>query len=183
MIAHRRPTNHAAHRLFIDLEEVSLKLEVRAIAGKSSWAQLGDLRRSIHAAAGRAGEELAQYSARTRRRSLSSNVRYYLALRDFEPVGHVGLLSVGRTGMIVDLAVRPDLRGAGMGRTLIRRMVERSRGLGHDLTCIVYEDRPELHRLLKRAGFESSARFVSHVARVHAPRTQDKGASASAGEA
>ena len=140
------------------------EVDVRAIAGKSGWTLLGEVRRNMLAAEGRAGEELEQYAALTRRRSVSSNVRFYLAMVDFEPVGHVGLLSLGRTGMLVDLAVRPDLRGSGYGRAIIRKMVAQSRAVGHDLTCAVHDDRPGLARLAARMGFEPAVRFVSHMA-------------------
>ena len=89
------------------------RVEVRGIAEKSAWGQFSELRREILAAQGHTGEELDQMAALARRRSLSSNVRYYLALLDFEPVGHIGLLSIGRTGMLLDLAVRPDRRRSG----------------------------------------------------------------------
>ena len=140
-------------------------VEVRGIAEKSGWARFSELRRHIQAAEGRAGEELAQYTTLARRRSVSSNVRFYLALLEFEPVGHVGLLSVGRTGMIVDLAVKEERRGMGLARGMIRKMVEQSRSLGHDLTCVVHEDREEPARLLAGMGFEPAARFVSYLSR------------------
>ena len=141
------------------------RVEVRGIAEKSAWARFSELRREIQAAEGRSGQELEQYTALARRRSLSSNVRFFLAMVEFEPVGHVGLLSVGRSGMIVDLAVRPDHRGKGVARAMIARMVELSRGLGHDLTCTVHDDRPEPTRLLESMGFRPSTHFVSHLAR------------------
>ena len=136
-------------------------VEVRGIAEKSAWAQFSALRRRIQAEGGRSGEELEQYAALARRRSLSSNVRFYLALLEFEPVGHIGLLSVGRTGMIVDLAVRADHRGTGIARTMIRKMVEQSRKLGHDLTCVVHDEQPQLARLVSGMGFDPGARFLS----------------------
>ena len=143
---------------------------VRGIAEKSRWAQCSGLRRRIEAAGGRSGEELEQYAALARRRSLSSNVRFYLALEDFNPVGHVGLLSVGRTGMIVDLAVAPERRGSGIAQAMVGKMVERSRNLGHDLTCIVHDDVPGAADPLAGMGFEPSARFVSYVLRRPASR-------------
>lgn len=146
-------------------DEPNPSVEVRGIAEKSAWARFRELRRRIQAAEGRSGEELDQYSTLARRRSLSSNVRFYLALLEFEPVGHVGLLSVGRTGMLVDLAVKPERRGMGLARAMILKMVEQSRSLGHDLTCVVHDDRENLARLLSGMGFEPSARFVSYLSR------------------
>jgi ribosomal protein S18 acetylase RimI-like enzyme len=90
-------------------------------------------------------------------------VRYYLALLDFEPVGHIGLLSVGRTGMLVDLAVRPDRRRNGLARAMIRKMVEQSRSLGHDLFCVVHENRKDLNGLFQSMGFEPASTYTSYV--------------------
>jgi len=139
-------------------------LDIRGIAVKSAWAAFSDLRRTLQAADGKSGEQLDQSAGIGRRRSLSSNVRYYLALLRFDPVGHVGLLSAGRTGMVVDVAVHPDRRGQGIGRAMLRAMAERSRHLGHDLTCTLHDDAPEAARLAASAGFEPVARFVSHLA-------------------
>ena len=139
------------------------RVEVRGIAEKSTWTQFSQLRREILAAEGHAGEELDQRSALVRRRSLSSNVRYYLALLDFEPVGHIGLVSIGRTGMLVDLAVRPDRRRSGLARALIRRMVEHSKSLGHDMVCAVHEQREDLSSLFQSMGFEPTATYTSYI--------------------
>ena len=151
----------AVHESSLHGERVT-GVEVRGIAEQSAWTQFSELRREILTDAGHSGEELEQLATLIRRRSLSSNVRYYMALQDFEPVGHVGLLSVGRTGMLVDLAVRPQRRGAGLGRALIRRMVETSREQGHDFACVVYDDEPRLNALFTGTGFERAARFTSH---------------------
>jgi ribosomal protein S18 acetylase RimI-like enzyme len=139
------------------------RVEVRGIAEKSTWGQFSELRREILAAEGMGGEELDQLAALVRRRSLSSNVRYHLALLDFEPVGHIGLLSIGRTGMLVDLAVRPERRRCGLARALIRKMVEQSRTLGHDLSCVVYEDREDLGALFRTTGFEAVSTYTSYT--------------------
>jgi ribosomal protein S18 acetylase RimI-like enzyme len=139
-------------------------VELRGIADKSAWASFGELRRVIHSFDGKTGEQLDQFAGLGRRRSLSSNVRYYLALLRFEPVGHVGLLSAGRAGMVVDLAVRPDQRGHGIARTMLARMAAQSRQLGHDLTCVLHDDRPEAARLASTMGFEAAVRFVSYLA-------------------
>lgn len=148
--------------------EPNRKVEIRGIAEKSAWGQFSSLRRQIQADGGRSGEELEQYAALVRRRSLSSNIRFYLALQEFEPVGHVGLLSVGRTGLVVDLAVRTDRRGQGIGRAMLRKMVEQSRSLGHDLTCLLYDESERLESLVSRMGFEPGARFVSYLRRAKA---------------
>jgi GNAT superfamily N-acetyltransferase len=139
------------------------RVEVRGIAEKSTWGQFSELRREILAAEGMAGEELDQLAALVRRRSLSSNVRYYLALLDFEPVGHIGLLSIGRTGMLVDLAVRPERRRSGLARALIRKMVEQSRTLGHDLSCLVHEEREDLCALFETSGFEPAYTYTAYT--------------------
>jgi len=139
-------------------------VEIRGIAVKSAWTAFNDLRRTLQAAEGKSGEQLDQSAGFGRRRSLSSNVRYYLALLRFDPVGHVGLLAAGRTGMVVDVAVHPDRRGQGIGRAMLRAMAERSRQLGHDLTCALHDDSPEAARLAASAGFEPVTRFVSHLA-------------------
>ena len=110
-----------------------------------------------------AGEGLERVAEGARRRSVSSNVRYYLALLDFEPVGHIGLLSVGSTGMLVDLAVRPDRRRSGLARAMIRKMVEQSRSLGHDLFCVVHENRKDLNGLFQSMGFEPASTYTSYV--------------------
>jgi ribosomal protein S18 acetylase RimI-like enzyme len=139
-------------------------VEIRGIAVKTAWAAFNDLRRTLQAAEGKSGEELDQAAGFGRRRSLSSNVRYYLALIRFDPVGHIGLLAAGRTGMVVDVAVHPERRGQGIGRAMLRAMAERSRHLGHDLTCTLHDDSPEAARLAASAGFEPVSRFVSHLA-------------------
>jgi predicted N-acetyltransferase YhbS len=145
--------------------DVDRKVVVRAIADASAWAEFRSLRRRIQAVEGRAAQELEQQATLARRRGGSSNMRFYLALTEFEPVGHVGLLSVGRTGLIVDLAVLPERRRKGTARAMIRRMVEQSRELGHDLTCVIHDDRPELAGLFAGQGFSPSARFISWLAR------------------
>ncbi len=143
--------------------DVHARVQVRGIAEKSAWGKFSQLRRDILAAEGHTGEELDQLAAVARRRSLSSNVRYYLALLDFEPVGHIGLLSIGRTGMLVDLAVRPDRRRSGLARAMIRKMVEQSRSLGHDLFCVVHENREDLTSLFQSMGFEPASTYTSYV--------------------
>jgi len=47
---------------------------------------------------------------------------------------------------------------------MLRAMAERSRHLGHDLTCTLHDDSPEAARLAASAGFEPVTRFVSHLA-------------------
>lgn len=141
------------------------RVEVRGIAEKSTWAQFSQLRREILAAEGHTGVELDQRAALVRRRSLSSNVRYYLALLDFDPVGHIGLVSIGSSGMLVDLAVRPDRRRSGLAQALIRKMVDHSRNLDHDMSCVVYEDREDLSKLFQSMGFEPAANYTSYISR------------------
>jgi ribosomal protein S18 acetylase RimI-like enzyme len=87
-------------------------------------------------------------------------------MQEFEPVGHVGLLSVGRTGMIVELAVSPEHKGRGIAREMVRKMVEQSRSLGHDLTCTVHEDDAETAARFTNMGFEPAVRFRAYRSRT-----------------
>ena len=63
----------------------------------------------------------------------------------------------------MDLAVRPERRRCGLARALIRKMVEQSRTLGHDLSCLVHEEREDLCALFDTAGFEPVSTYTSYV--------------------
>ncbi|HEY3318586.1 MAG TPA: tRNA (adenosine(37)-N6)-threonylcarbamoyltransferase complex transferase subunit TsaD [Coriobacteriia bacterium] len=71
-------------------------------------------------------------------------------------VGFAGLMQNLTDGHILDLAVRPDARGLGIGRALISALVERAAGLG--ILRMTLEVRPSnsvARALYEEAGFHS----------------------------
>ncbi len=79
-----------------------------------------------------------------------------LATEDGEPVGSVVMLRTGMKGYIPEnvllyVAVRPDMRGRGVGGRIIRRALEEAEG---DVKLHVEYDNPA-KRLYERIGFTS----------------------------
>ena len=79
-----------------------------------------------------------------------------LARRDGEPVGSVVMLRTGMKGYIPEnvllyVAVRPDMRGQGVGGEIIRRALEEAEG---NVKLHVEYDNPA-KRLYERIGFTS----------------------------
>jgi GNAT superfamily N-acetyltransferase len=79
-----------------------------------------------------------------------------LAEEDGEPVGSVVMLRTGMKGYIPEnvllyVAVRPDMRGRGVGGRIIRRSLEEAEG---DVKLHVEYDNPA-KRLYERIGFVS----------------------------
>ena len=79
-----------------------------------------------------------------------------LAEEDGEPVGSVVMLRTGMKGYIPEnvllyVAVRPDMRGRGVGGRIIRRSLEAAKG---DVKLHVEYDNPA-KRLYERIGFTS----------------------------
>ncbi len=74
-------------------------------------------------------------------------------------VGFGGLMQNLTDGHILDLAVRPDSRGRGVGRALVSALIERAVELGiHRMTLEVRPSNGVAQRLYEEAGFVSVGR-------------------------
>jgi RimJ/RimL family protein N-acetyltransferase len=81
------------------------------------------------------------------------------AFRDAEPVGIVGLaIEQGRKkahkGLIVGMYVRPDARGAGIGRRLMEAVIELARHRVELVQLTVVRDNENARRLYASLGFQ-----------------------------
>ncbi len=89
--------------------------------------------------------------------------RAYVARRGARVLGMVSVLRVvstaegGPAGLLEDLVVRPEARGAGIGAALLAFAVERSRASGLlRLTLLTDRGNRRAQRLYRKAGFKSS---------------------------
>jgi GNAT superfamily N-acetyltransferase len=89
--------------------------------------------------------------------------RAYVARRGARVLGMVSVLRVvstaegGPVGLLEDLVVRPEARGAGLGAALLAFAVERSRASGLlRLTLLTDRGNRRAQRLYRRAGFKPS---------------------------
>lgn len=95
-----------------------------------------------------------QFEAQDRHyRTQYADVSYDVVLVDGEPAGR---LYVGRWPgelRIVDVALLPQARGAGVGTRLLRRLLDEAAATGRSVTIHVEPANPAL-RLYERLGFE-----------------------------
>ena len=89
--------------------------------------------------------------------------RIYVARRGARVLGMVSVQRVtstaegGAAGLLEDLVVRPDSRGAGVGAALLAFAIERSRAEGLlRLTLLTDGDNRRARALYRRAGFVAS---------------------------
>lgn len=89
--------------------------------------------------------------------------RVYVARRGARVLGMVSVLRVvstaegGPAGLLEDLVVRPEARGAGIGAALLAFAVERSRAAGLlRLTLLTDRGNRRAQRLYRAAGFKPS---------------------------
>ena len=71
-------------------------------------------------------------------------------------------------GMMVDgIAVRPELRGAGIGRALIEALSHEARRRGYQALCLdVIDENLRARALYQRLGFEVTGRRTSRLTRL-----------------
>ena len=97
------------------------------------------------------------WSREMMREELTADHRYYVALVDPESDeirGYAGLLTVGPEGDVQTIAVVPEARGGGHGRTLMRALLgEAARRGVRDVFLEVRADNPVAQRLYADLGF------------------------------
>ncbi|MBE0476491.1 MAG: tRNA (adenosine(37)-N6)-threonylcarbamoyltransferase complex transferase subunit TsaD [Coriobacteriia bacterium] len=79
--------------------------------------------------------------------------------RDGEVVGYGGVMAVGEDGHLMNLALRSDVRGRGLGLALLSHLIEASVALGvRRLTLEVRPSNAAAAALYERAGFSVAGR-------------------------
>ncbi len=85
-----------------------------------------------------------------------------LALRDGKAVGHAGVLTSGEVGFIDDVYVIEPMRGRGLGRVMLNRVMESCRrGLLRHVMLAVAPDNVIAQRLYASFGFVKIGRFIT----------------------
>ncbi len=101
------------------------------------------------------------WSAETWWAELAQTGRRYVVLPGDgagEVVAYAGVSVVGAQGDVMTVAVTPSLQGNGIGRLLVRRLVEDAAGLGASrLLLEVRGDNAAAQRVYAREGFEPIA--------------------------
>ncbi|CAG7616017.1 ribosomal protein S18-alanine N-acetyltransferase [Leucobacter soli] len=91
------------------------------------------------------------------REELTADHRAYLALEgeDGAVLGYAGLLSVGTEGDIQTIALAPEARGAGLGRTMMNVLLDEAARRGvHEVFLEVRADNPVARGLYASLGFD-----------------------------
>lgn len=78
---------------------------------------------------------------------------YLLGYQEERPVSAGLLLRTGGVGGIYSLATVPELRGQGLSRVLISRLVDEARGSGCDVIALQVSSGAPAERLYRRLGF------------------------------
>ena len=136
---------------------------VRPVGDDADWATISDLFRRDHleedARRGNPPRSPAETEAAVAlRRSLGSEVEYLLTEQDNRFIGCIGIwVSDERVGLIEDVFVRAEARGAGVATDLLRHAVShgRRRGAREIIVGAEIEDTPK--HLYARFGFEPAA--------------------------
>jgi ribosomal-protein-alanine N-acetyltransferase len=90
-----------------------------------------------------------------------ATLRYYLVAEamDGEVLGDAGLLTISETAQIVTVGVRPDVRRRGVGRMLVRALIEEARRRGADEVLLeVRVDNEPARTLYATEGFTELGR-------------------------
>jgi ribosomal-protein-alanine N-acetyltransferase len=90
-----------------------------------------------------------------------ATLRYYLVAEaaDGEVLGDAGLLTISETAQIVTVGVRPDARRRGVGRMLVRALIEEARRRGADEVLLeVRVDNEPARTLYANEGFTELGR-------------------------
>jgi ribosomal protein S18 acetylase RimI-like enzyme len=80
------------------------------------------------------------------------NADYAIILVDGKPAGRLYLHQQGRDLRIMDIVLAPEYRGAGIGTTLLREIMDRAGSAGDSVSIHVERDNPAM-RLYERLGF------------------------------
>lgn len=86
-----------------------------------------------------------------------------LALRGGEPVGHVGVLSVGEIGRVDEVYIVPALRGRGLGKLMLARAMDIClRSVFRHVMLSVEADNHPAKRIYRACGMEVIGQFTSY---------------------
>lgn len=139
------------------------KSRVRPATDDADWEAISDLFRRDHleedARRGDAPRSPAQTDAAVAlRRSMGSDVEYLLAEQDDRVIGCIGIwVSAEQVGLIEDVFVRAEARGAGVATDLLRHAVHHGRRRGARETIIGAEIEDTPKHLYAKFGFEPAA--------------------------
>ena len=139
------------------------KSKLRPATEDADWEAISDLFRRDHleegARRGAAPRSPAQTEAAVAlRRSLGSDVEYLLAEQDDRVIGCIGIwVSAERVGLIEDVFVRAEARGAGVATDLLRHAVHHGRRRGAREITIGAEIEDTPKNLYAKFGFEPAA--------------------------
>lgn len=96
------------------------------------------------------------WSEATWQEEVASTLAYYLVLeKEYLPLGYAGLWFVAREGQVTRVAVRPELRGQGLGKVLTQALVEKARALGaNNMMLEVRSSNIPAQKVYAQAGFK-----------------------------
>ena len=155
---------------------------VRPATDVADWEAINDLFRTDHleedARRGDPPRSPAQSEAAVAlRRSLGSDVEYLLAEQDDHVIGCIGVwVSAEQVGLIEDVFVRAEARGAGVATDLLRHAVRRGRDRGARELIIGAEIEDTPKHLYAKFGFEPAVILRSMET---SPPQNDRGGDAS----
>jgi len=90
------------------------------------------------------------------KRLYSPHYEVYTALLDGEPVGKIGLLTVGGVGRVKNVFVGGDYRRAGVASAMLSFIVDKCRQQGSHVVCLeVDADNSQALRCYERFGFRT----------------------------
>jgi len=84
-------------------------------------------------------------------------------VRDGEAAGWVTIGDDGAALCCVDIAIRPQARGAGLGTAVLRELQERAAALDRPLVLSVWRDNARAQALYARLGFREISVSDTHV--------------------
>lgn len=105
-----------------------------------------------------------QFHAQTQGyRAAYPRARLEIVMVDGEPVGRLATDRDAEAVRLIDIAVIPERRGQGIGRAILRALMDEAAAAGTSVTLQVARDNLGAQRLYHRLGFALSAADETHL--------------------